>query len=93
MRENPAVCLEVDEIRDKDHWTTVLVFGRYRELHRRNEDAEDRRSAEQLFERRHEWWLPAAGKLGDQEPSDIVLYSIDVDSLTGRRAQRLRVES
>ena len=30
MRENPKICLEVDDIADKDHWTTVLVTGRYR---------------------------------------------------------------
>ena len=30
MRKNPKVCLEVEEIVDKDNWTTVLVFGRYR---------------------------------------------------------------
>ena len=33
MRENPKVCLEVDEIDDKNHWTTVLVTGRYEEIH------------------------------------------------------------
>lgn len=29
MRENPQVCLEVEEIPDKENWTTVLAFGRY----------------------------------------------------------------
>jgi nitroimidazol reductase NimA-like FMN-containing flavoprotein (pyridoxamine 5'-phosphate oxidase superfamily) len=28
MRENPKVCLEIEEIADKNHWTTVLVIGR-----------------------------------------------------------------
>ena len=32
MRENPKVCVEVEDISDKDHWTTVLVFGRYDEI-------------------------------------------------------------
>ena len=32
MRENPNVCVEVYEIEDRFHWTTVLVFGRYEEL-------------------------------------------------------------
>ena len=44
MRQNPAVCVEVDDIKDKDHWTTVLVFGRYRELRASSrKNAEERR--------------------------------------------------
>ena len=31
MRNNPKVCLEVEDITDKDHWTTVIVIGRYAE--------------------------------------------------------------
>ena len=33
MRENPKVSLEVEEIEDKNSWTTVVVFGRYQEIH------------------------------------------------------------
>src|SRR5687767_4324701 len=58
MRRNPRVCLEVDEIVDKNHWTTVLVVGRYREIHRDPREAEALRRAEQLFRDRDEWWLP-----------------------------------
>ncbi|HVJ27924.1 MAG TPA: pyridoxamine 5'-phosphate oxidase family protein, partial [Vicinamibacterales bacterium] len=32
MRENPRVCVEVDDIVDKDHWSTVVIFGGYEEL-------------------------------------------------------------
>jgi uncharacterized protein len=32
MRENPRVCVEVDEIADQVHWTTVIVTGRYEEI-------------------------------------------------------------
>ena len=32
MRENPRVCLEVDDIQDKDHWQTVIIVGRYEEI-------------------------------------------------------------
>jgi uncharacterized protein len=32
MRANPNVCVEVEEIVDQYHWTTVLVFGRYEEI-------------------------------------------------------------
>lgn len=32
MRANPLVCIEVDEIQNIFHWTSILVFGRYEEL-------------------------------------------------------------
>ena len=90
MRENPKVCLEVDEIADKDVWTTVLAFGRYEELHRNADDREARGRAEALFATRYEWGLPAAAKIAGREHHDMVLYRIQIDRLTGRRAGRDR---
>ena len=34
MRANPAVCLEVDEVRVQDDWDCVIVEGRFEELAR-----------------------------------------------------------
>jgi uncharacterized protein len=86
MRENPKVCLAVDEIRDKESWTTVLAFGRYEELDRQPDQGEARRRAEALFAERQEWWLPAAAKVAGRERHDVVVYRIQIDRLTGRRA-------
>jgi nitroimidazol reductase NimA-like FMN-containing flavoprotein (pyridoxamine 5'-phosphate oxidase superfamily) len=88
MRRNPKVCLEVDDIVDKNHWTTILIVGRYREIHRESRDAEARRRAEQLFQERHEWWLPGAAKLGAKEHEHAVIFQISIDQMTGRRAMR-----
>ena len=90
MRSNPKVCLEFDDIDDKDHWTTVIALGRYEEIHHAPEEAEARRRAEQLFRQRPEWWLPAAGKLGTREHEDVVVYRIQIDRISGRRASRER---
>jgi uncharacterized protein len=90
MRENSKVCLEIEEVSDKDRWTTVLAFGRYEEIHQHPEESEARHRAEQLFVQRHEWWLPAAGKLEGRERPDVVVYRIQIDRLTGRRATRER---
>jgi nitroimidazol reductase NimA-like FMN-containing flavoprotein (pyridoxamine 5'-phosphate oxidase superfamily) len=90
MRENSRVCLEIEEVSDKDRWTTVLAFGRYEEIHQNPEESEARHRAEQLFLQRHEWWLPAAGKLEGRERPDVVVYRIQIDRLTGRRATRER---
>jgi hypothetical protein len=90
MRRNSKVCLEVEEISDKDHWSTVVVVGRYEELQQTLEDADARQRAEQLFGQRHEWWLPAAARLTTAERAHVVLYRIRIDRMTGRRAGRDR---
>lgn len=85
MRENPKVCLEVSEIQDKNHWTTVLVTGRYQEISRDSAEADARARAEQMFREREAWWLPAAGRVLTREFEAIVLYRIQIDRLSGRR--------
>jgi nitroimidazol reductase NimA-like FMN-containing flavoprotein (pyridoxamine 5'-phosphate oxidase superfamily) len=88
MRENPLVCLEVDDVADKNHWQTVVVFGRYEEILDSPDDAEARRRAESLFRERPEWWFPGAARVGAREHPDVVVYRIQIDRLTGRRAAR-----
>ena len=90
MRENPKVCLEIEESADKDSWTTVVAFGRYEEIHQNPAEGEARRRAEQLFMARGEWWLPAAAKVPGRDHHDVVVYRIQIDRLTGRRAGRGR---
>ena len=87
MRDNPRVCVEVDDIADERHWTTVVIFGRYHEIDRDSTDS--KHPALELFQRRSEWWLPAASKVGHGvEHSEPVIYWISIDKMTGRRADR-----
>jgi nitroimidazol reductase NimA-like FMN-containing flavoprotein (pyridoxamine 5'-phosphate oxidase superfamily) len=88
MRANPKVCMEVDEISDQLHWTTVIVFGRYEEIdHPEAMDARQR--AHDLFQQRTEWWLPGAGKLATgEERSTPVVFRIRIDRVSGRRTDR-----
>jgi uncharacterized protein len=88
MRQNPLVCLQIDEIEDKDHWTSVVVFGRYEEIHDVAAEAEARGRAHDLFQQRREWWLPAAAKLPAREPYAMVVFRVVIDRLTGRTAAR-----
>jgi len=88
MRENPKVCVEVDDIADKDHWTTVLAFGRYEEMDESPADKAARQTAQELFQQRPEWWFPAAAKRGAREHHAMVIYRVQIDRLTGRRASR-----
>jgi len=91
MRENPKVCVEVEEISDKNRWTTVLVFGRYEEIQDSPDDAARRQRVWESFQQRPEWWLPAAAKLPSQERHAMVIFRIHIDRLTGRRAVHDRI--
>ena len=87
MRENPKVCVEIDVIADRFHWTSVIIFGRYEEIPAAPEAAGPHRRAFELFQQRAEWWLPAAGKVvGAEEHHSPVVYRIHVDRVSGRRA-------
>lgn len=91
MRENPKVCVEVDEVVDQLRWMSVLAMGRYEEIHDAQHDQDLRRQADDLFKHRSNWWLPALGKLasGEERPSPVV-FRIVIDKLTGRRAAKIR---
>jgi uncharacterized protein len=88
MRENPRVCVEVEDLTDHTHWQTVLIFGQYEEIQDAPEESEARDRAQQLFQQRPEWWLPAAAKVGSRERHAVVVYRIRIDRLTGRKAAK-----
>ena len=88
MRENPKVCVEIEDVADRFHWTTIVIFGRYDEISDSAEYKQIRQRALQMFERREDWWLPGAAKLGPREHPAVVVYQIHIQSITGRRAAR-----
>ena len=90
MRQNPKVCVEVEDVSDKNHWITVLAFGRYEELDDSPSESGARNVAQQLFSKRPEWWLPAAAKVDSREHHAMLIYRIQIDRMTGRRASRER---
>jgi nitroimidazol reductase NimA-like FMN-containing flavoprotein (pyridoxamine 5'-phosphate oxidase superfamily) len=87
MRANPRVCLTVDEITDKDHWSTVVLNGSYEELDDQHSGDAQKRS-QQLFQQRKEWWLPAMAKHSPETPRKVVVFQIRIDRMTGRRSRR-----
>jgi nitroimidazol reductase NimA-like FMN-containing flavoprotein (pyridoxamine 5'-phosphate oxidase superfamily) len=90
MRENPKVCLEIEDMEDEFHWTTVVVIGRYDEIDDSPEHREIRHRALHVFQQRSEWWLPGGARASDREHHAIVVYRIHIDTITGRRAARDR---
>ena len=90
MRENPKVCVEVEDGGDRFHWTTIVIVGRYDEIVDSGEHKELRQRALDLFGQRAEWWLPGAARMGPREHPDVVIYRIHIDTMSGRRAARHR---
>ena len=87
MRDNPLVCLEVEEIVSRTEWQTVIALGRYEEVLRTGPGAALRQRAMELFGRHRDWWLPGAAKVASDEPHTVpVVYRIRLGRITGRRA-------
>jgi uncharacterized protein len=90
MRENPLVCLEVDELISQSEWASVLVFGHYEELPNTPQFHGPRSVAERLFQRHPMWWEPAAVPLTAHEQRARIVFRIQINRLTGRRATPIR---
>jgi nitroimidazol reductase NimA-like FMN-containing flavoprotein (pyridoxamine 5'-phosphate oxidase superfamily) len=93
MRENPRVCVQVDDVGDRFHWATVVVFGQYEELLHMPSDEEARRRAQRLFQSVPEWWQPASADTTAHEARMPVIYRIRIDTVTGRLAERAEGET
>ena len=90
MRENPLVCVEIDEVTTQRQWSSVVVFGQYEELPHTPANDEVQSVAERLFRRHPMWWEPASVPLASHEPRAPILFRIRIRQLTGRRIQRVR---
>ena len=89
MRNNPSVCVEVDNISNQLDWTTVLVMGRYEEIHDAGHGKSERQRALELFQAHPQWWLPGVAKLASGvEHEAPVVYRIHITAMSGRRAKR-----
>lgn len=87
MRQNPRVCLQVDEFEEQGGWKSVVVLGRYEELPDRIGSKLEREHAWTLLSKRVNWWEPGGLKpVAAAMPSPHLFYKIQVDSMTGREA-------
>ena len=88
MRSNPKVCIQVDEIRSKSDWVSVIANGEYQELPEPQFEQE-RNHARKLLQQRHQWWLNAMAErriqMRDHEIKPL-FFRIRVSSLSGLRA-------
>ena len=93
MRQNPLVCLEIDELGTDHQWTTIIVTGRYEELPDSRRYEYERSVAEHLFQRHPVWWEPASVPLVGRGPRPLILFRILIVQTTGRRAGPDRPEA
>jgi len=88
MRENPLVCVEVDEIRGHDDWVSVIVLGKYLEIPNTPAYSKNREEIRSVLQRRSLWWQ--SGYTASQirrrsKPVAPVFYIIQIEAVTGLR--------
>jgi uncharacterized protein len=89
MRDNPLVCVEVDDVKSSQQWSSVVVFGRYEELPNSAEWQTTRERVHHLLMQREIWWEPGFAKSiahGATRPLIPVFYRILIEQITGHRA-------
>lgn len=88
MRQNPKVCIQVDEIESQSRWASVVASGRYEELPG-PADSPERTHARSLLEKKHRWWLNALAERRSKTEDlfiEPLFFRIHTDSMTGLRA-------
>jgi nitroimidazol reductase NimA-like FMN-containing flavoprotein (pyridoxamine 5'-phosphate oxidase superfamily) len=89
MRENPHVCVEVDEFQGGSGWRSVVIYGKYQEFPDTDQWHHQRLHAWSILERHIDWWEPGALKPTPQpiaSASPHLFYGIDIVEVTGRVA-------
>ena len=89
LRANPLACVEVDDIKNFEEWTSVVVFGRYEELTKTVEGQAVRDLAYKLLQQRKLWWEPGYARTvihGAPRPLEPVYYRLSIDEISGHRA-------
>jgi uncharacterized protein len=82
MRENPLVCVEVDEIVAHDNWVSVVALGHYLEFSNSPEDAKGQQYVRSLIQKRPLWWqsgYTAVQARRRQKPIVPVFYCIQIE--------------
>jgi len=91
MRENPLVCVEADEVRGHDDWTSIIVLGKYLEIPNTREYAKNREQVRSLLQKRSLWWqsgYTASQMRRKGMPSVPVFYIIQIEEMSGLRGSQ-----
>ncbi len=89
MRNNPRVCVQVDELGPGRGWRSVVALGGYEELNDATENEQERIHAWRLISERPNWWEPGSLKPVQAVISDHyehIFFRIVIDEISGRQA-------
>jgi nitroimidazol reductase NimA-like FMN-containing flavoprotein (pyridoxamine 5'-phosphate oxidase superfamily) len=90
LRADPHVCIQLDQIETAQDWHSVLVEGLFQELPDDETGHTEHMYAWSLLQKKNDWWEPGAYKPGEPNisstPSLPVFFSVQIESLPGRRA-------
>jgi nitroimidazol reductase NimA-like FMN-containing flavoprotein (pyridoxamine 5'-phosphate oxidase superfamily) len=87
MRQNPEVCLQVDDFKQDRGWKSVVVYGAYEELPDRIGSKRERDHAWSLLSKHANWWEPGGLKpVTAAQSSSHLFYRIRIERMTGRQA-------
>lgn len=78
MRENPRVCLQVDEIKDAYHWRSVIGWGEFEEI----TDEQEKEQALVCLFKRLPHLTPVESRMAKTHVQSIV-FRIRIDKVTG----------
>jgi nitroimidazol reductase NimA-like FMN-containing flavoprotein (pyridoxamine 5'-phosphate oxidase superfamily) len=80
LRENPQVCVQVDQIESALHWRSAIAFGRYEEVTKPN----DRADVINKLLRKFPMLTPVESALvTDGSPPEVIVFRIKIERLSG----------
>ena len=80
LRVNPSACLQLDQIEDDCHWSSVIAFGKYEEI----ENPEIRKQILGKLLERFPLLTPVESAIvNDAAAPPIVVYRIRINRITG----------
>jgi uncharacterized protein len=88
MRANPLVCIEVENIVNREEWQTVIIEGRFEELPDLPEFDKAIDTAHDALAKSAVWWEPGFVKTlhkGSERPLAPVWFRVSVIDITGHR--------
>jgi len=104
MRENPHICLQVDDVGGVHGWKSVVVEGLFEDLPKAPAldstfpasdqqlptSDHDRQFAWSLLQKHANWWEPGALKPGEAQAGtgSHLFYQIRIETISGRQAYR-----
>ncbi|OCJ16436.1 flavin-nucleotide-binding protein [Rhizobium sp. AC44/96] len=89
MRQNPKVCLQVEEWKTKGGWQSVVLDGTFQEFPDNDAWHEERLHAWTLLQKHMNWW-----EIGSMKPDEVapahasphLFYGIYMNDISGRVA-------